>query len=173
MLDFIVKVDKNIVRLQWITAQEVNTSFYVVQRSTDLNTWTTIARTNGNGTTYKTNTYNAVDPFPTKGVTYYRIKEVDFDGKLHYSPILSVEMADKTPIKVYPNPVGANLNIAHGEETLKSVAVYNLVGQLVMNVSFEKTNIGIMDMSNLQQGQYTLLIHTDKGFYSERVYKAR
>ena len=138
-----------------------------------MTTWTTIARTNGNGTTYKTNTYNAVDPFPTTGVTYYRIKEVDFDGKLHYSPILSVEMAEKTPIKVYPNPVGANLNIAHGEEILKSVAVYNLVGQLVMNVSFEKTNIGIMDMSNLQQGQYTLLIYTDKGFYSERVYKAR
>lgn len=173
MMDFIAKVDKNIVRLKWITAQEVNTSFYVLQKSTDLNEWITIARTNGHGTYYKTSVYDAVDPFPVKGVTYYRIKEVDFDGKLHHSNILAVEMNENTHLKVYPNPVGSEINIAHGEEIIKSVAVYNIVGQLVMNVSFEKTNIGKIDMSALQQGQYNLHIYTDRGFYSERIFKLR
>lgn len=171
LLDFTVAIDKSIVRLRWRTAQEVNTSFYVIQKTTDLNDWTTIARTNGKGTYSGISTYDAVDPFPAKGITYYRIKEVDFDGTMQYSPVVSAEMIEKTRIKVYPNPVGANLNIAHGEEIIKSVSVYNTLGQLMMDFTFEKTNIGVIDMSGLLQGQYTLLIYTDGGFYSERVYK--
>ncbi len=169
LFEFSAAVDKNIVRLKWTTTEEKNTSFYVLQKSTNLEGWTTIARINGKGTTQNTTYYTATDPFPIKGVTYYRLKEVEFDGVTHYSKIISAESFSKASLKVYPNPATAELNVAHSEESIKTVFIYNLVGQKVAQYNFEKTNIGTLDLSDLISGQYILSVYTEGGAYAERI----
>ena len=172
MVSFDAETNGRVVFLRWITAQEINTSFYVVQKSRDVKDWTTIARTNGKGTYSKTSVYDIIDPFPEKGITYYRIKEVDFDGKETFSKIVSVAINEKTALKVYPNPVTHQLTVAHADEAIRSVAIYNVVGQMVMNFTFTKTNIGSMDLSNLMKGQYLLRVYTEGGAYTYRIMKA-
>lgn len=173
MRDFIVKIDKNIVRLQWVTAQEVHTSFFVVQKSEDLTTWTTIARTNAKGAKNHANVYDATDPFPRNGITYYRVKTVDFDGKTAFTKAISIEFRQKTDLKIYPNPVSTQLNIAHADEEITAVAVFNSMGQMVMQYVFDKTHIAIMDLGQLITGQYIIHVTTDHNVYAQRLVKTR
>jgi hypothetical protein len=173
LMEFWAKIEQNIVRLSWITAQEINNSFYVLQKSQDTKTWTTIARINGKGTYLGKSIYNATDPFPAKGVTYYRLKQVDFDGTTDFSKVISIEYGQKSSIKVYPNPMTDVLNIAHGEEKVKSVAIYNVVGQLVRSYTFDITHIGTINLTDLWQGQYILRITTEGSTYVERINKMR
>lgn len=171
MMAYKVWLEKDVVQIRWSTAQEKNLSFFVVQRSTDGKDWTTIARMNGKGNTQTRTDYGAADPFPAKGVNYYRIKAFDFDGTNHYSPIMALEMTQKTHLKVYPNPTNHQLNVAHPTEKIKSVVVFNMVGQLQMTITFDATHIGVMNLSDLPMGHYFLQVHTEGGVYGEKIVK--
>ncbi|MBS1634283.1 MAG: T9SS type A sorting domain-containing protein [Bacteroidetes bacterium] len=92
------------VLLNWTTASEKDNDFFDVEKSQDGSTFTFLQRVKGIGS--HGGSYTIADTRPFEGINYYRLRQVDFDGQNHYSPIVSV---DETPVMieaglVYPNP---------------------------------------------------------------------
>ncbi|HEY1038492.1 MAG TPA: hypothetical protein VGF30_03760, partial [Bacteroidia bacterium] len=75
------------VQLKWQTASETNNNYFELQRSTDDLNFTDIARIDGAGNSNTLINYKYIDENPIQGNNYYRLKQVDFDGNFHYSPI--------------------------------------------------------------------------------------
>lgn len=95
-------VPKNrVVSLIWKTASELNNDFFTVQRSQDGFTWEDVLQIDGAGTTTLHNNYSEMDMHPYSGVSYYRLKQTDFDGQFSYSNIVSVviDTEDKQLVK--------------------------------------------------------------------------
>ncbi len=105
--------------------------------------------------------YTAIDPYPYLGLSYYRLKQTDFDGQFAYSEIRVVEMMglQSTRIKIYPNPGKTQITIEGRKSELAEFKLYNLYGQDVtasVRVTGRSNATLTMDISNLPNGVYTL-----------------
>ncbi len=98
--------------LNWATASELNNDFFTVERSIDGLNWEVVEFVNGNGTTPLRNDYSTTDIRPFTGLSYYRLKQTDFDGAFEYSYIVSVfiDGEEKSLIKVV-NLIGQEVDI--------------------------------------------------------------
>jgi len=76
--------------LQWKTATELNSDYFVIERGTDGSTFAQVAIVNANGNSNSVINYQMTDNLPSNGVNYYRLKMVDADGQFQYSNIVSV-----------------------------------------------------------------------------------
>jgi hypothetical protein len=140
--------------LTWTTATEENNAGFEVQKSTDGRSFEKIAFVAGNGTTTEEQTYEFLDKKANEDVAYYRLKQLDFDGKFEYSKIISLanEKAIEKAVLIYPNPVTDKLNII--VDAPKQIEIVNSYGQLIYQQRVE--NSQIIDMSDLPNGFYFL-----------------
>jgi hypothetical protein len=100
LLDFTAKYNgKDAVDLKWVTATELNNDYFTVERSADAANFNEILNKDGAGNSTHTIHYKAIDAEPLSGLTYYRLKQTDFDGKFSYSKIVPVE-TDKISFEV-------------------------------------------------------------------------
>ncbi len=85
LLDFSAQYEasRDVVRLHWSTASEINNGYFCVERSSDAQVFTEQIRVKGSGTTTGVVSYKAIDDAPLRGVSYYRLKQVDYDGHFH------------------------------------------------------------------------------------------
>lgn len=104
--------NQNEVILNWATASELNNDFFTVERSVDGLTWEVVDIVNGSGTTPIRNDYNAKDLRPYSGLSYYRLKQTDFDGAFEYADIVSIFISseDKSLIKIV-NLIGQEVDL--------------------------------------------------------------
>ena len=128
-----IKQGKDVL-VKWETVTESNTSHFIVQRSTAINT---TADSIGNIIAKENSTvlsnYLWVDKYPSKGINYYRLKQVDKDGKSALSTVILVRYeTGKEPILVYPNPV---------REKLVLELTNDMQGQIVVKIIDLKGNI--------------------------------
>lgn len=160
--DAVVEND-TIVRLNWQTATETNNSHFEVQRSSDGIVFERIEQVPGAGTTSQTQTYTTIDPRPYKGLSYYRLKQIDFDGQHSFSEIvtvmLSVNGGVEIKLKNYPNPADqiVHLDINSTEQLEAELNMMNTVGQRVKQLKLQLSS-GInnfsFDVSDLLPGYY-------------------
>lgn len=105
------------VLLNWVTASEENNSHFDIERSEDGEVWNVIGRIAGNGNAHRVIQYQFEDMhLPELAYLYYRLKQVDFDGKFEHSHVRYISNSTASGIsenvsKVYPNPVNDFLNI--------------------------------------------------------------
>ena len=94
------------VDLVWVTASEINNDYFTVERSQDLIHYETVTTRDGAGNSNQPITYTDVDPRPYSGISYYRLKQTDFDGSYTYSAPVSVSLdqASAFDVAVFPNP---------------------------------------------------------------------
>ncbi|MEP7142454.1 MAG: T9SS type A sorting domain-containing protein [Ferruginibacter sp.] len=151
-------IEKNNIRLYWTTTTELNTDYFNMQRGVDglhfLNIGKVYASNLVNGSSYVFNDANAV---ANHSVLYYRIQEIDKDGKYYYSEIRQIKMNRALwVIKTYPNPVQKTLQVvSQGEPLIEMLDLYNAVGILVKR--FHDINSGkTFDLSALAHGLYLL-----------------
>jgi hypothetical protein len=146
--------------LKWQTASEINNDHFVIERSFDAITWNEIGRVTGNGNSNSHHSYSWVDMDPL-GNGYYRIKQVDFDGKYKiYDPISLNCISTQNRINVYPNPSSGTINIEISSGShLETIMVYSSLGQFAANLSISgemNTSIFPIDISFLNPGTYYL-----------------
>ena len=96
------------VELTWSTVTEVNNDYFAVQRSSDLSEWNTIGTVWGNGTTLYMESYAFTDPEPLKGFSYYRLKQVDYNGICKTSEVRSVQVPEENILLVSDPYSGSN-----------------------------------------------------------------
>lgn len=100
------------VELNWETATEINNHYFTVERSEDASNWTAIKEISGAGNSQKKQRYRMVDPNPIQGVSYYRLKQTDFDGEFEYFKEVSVIVKKKHgELLIFPNPTESNREI--------------------------------------------------------------
>jgi hypothetical protein len=149
------------VKLAWRTATETNNDHFVIERSNDGLDWQAIEHIGGAGNTDRESSYQSLDPDPPRGMSYYRIKQVDFDGRFSYSPVRSILMkATKSfEVKIYPNPTTHTLFLEGQTDDLQDLAFYNVIGQdisgLIDIMEDGPTSLAV-DVSRLPSGIFTL-----------------
>jgi hypothetical protein len=162
LLYFYGKKAENGVLLSWETATEINNDYFDVEWSTDGISFEKIGQVKGAGTTMENQSYEFLHQNPVTGNNYYRLKQVDFDGKFEYSNIVMVNYQLSTvdyPLNIYPNPVRYSLTIENGQGT---AIIYNALGQLIQQVNIDASKLQL-DVSELPQGIYTIHIRKTNG----------
>jgi hypothetical protein len=129
------------VEIEWKTVSEKNNyGFEVHRKRGDFGEWSTIAFVEGHGTTLAPHSYSYVDRAVPFGKYFYRIKQIDLDGKSETFPEMEVNVGvgpDKLVLaQNYPNPFNPStvIEFAIPQSDFVSVRVYNLLGQEVANV---------------------------------------
>jgi hypothetical protein len=147
LLDFKARAIGTDIELNWITASEVNSDYFSIQRSTDGHEFEEIARI-ASAHSHSGHTYQWLDKMASKGVAYYRIKQVDLNGEFLYSTIVSVEILNEKSFLLLPN-FGKSGTIM--STTVKGeYAVYNNLGVVVMRIQ----NSDTIDTTSLASGIY-------------------
>lgn len=125
---------QKLVTVEWITASETDNAYFIVERSANgADNFTGIGKVNGNGTTTVAHQYWFNDEAPLTGNNYYRIKQVDIDGKFSYSKVVTVKYEEAVTNKmvITPNPVRNTIRLQlDNNETVYDLKVYSVDGKL-------------------------------------------
>ena len=169
-----IVVDGNVV-LNWITATELNNAGFQIERRKTKNErredWESIGFVNGNGTSTEVHNYSFADENPVTGKSYYRLKQIDFDGSFEYSNVIEVDLV--LPIKFsleqnYPNPFNPATSIKYTLSSKQNVQllVYNVLGKEIATLVNEEKPAGNhevnFDASKLSSGVYFYQITSRK-----------
>jgi hypothetical protein len=149
--------------LNWSTATEINNNMFEIERRTEEGAYFTIGYVNGAGTTTEPQNYSYTDKSVETGKYFYRLKQIDFDGRFEYSDAVEVDVSGPLGFNLeqnYPNPFNPSTSIKYSipESGNVKLSVYNLVGEEVAVLINGFTQSGFyevsFDASNLPSGVY-------------------
>ncbi len=177
-IDFIANTNGESVFLKWTTLTEINNDYFTVQRSFDAVNFEDISFVNGAGSNNTAISYYDTDEKPFSGISYYRIKQTDYDGKYSFSAIKSININNKTATNnsdvnliVYPNPVniGNILNVDYNSEIDNiDINIFDISGRyLNADVSYNFNNASI-NTNTLSTGVYFLIIKIDNKIFKNK-----
>jgi hypothetical protein len=172
-----LSVDANLngknVLVNWSTAVEINNEFFFVMRSDDGMTFNEIGKINGGGNSTSVLYYSFTDNDPLPGVSYYKLKQVDYDGTEDYSSIIAINNTGRSigidEIKVMPNPFSeeAKIFFSSKQNYAATAEIKNLGGQICLRQSLNAVKglntFSIDRITILSKGIYTLTISNISG----------
>ncbi|MBK6263894.1 T9SS type A sorting domain-containing protein [Marivirga sp. S37H4] len=143
---FTAENNGNRIDLKWQTASEFDNDFFEIQRSFDGKTFELIGIVEGNGTVNHSVDYLYQDFSPLAGESYYRLRQVDFNGDFEYSPVVKVNRKETSNLALVPNPttdqaIYLKLSGFHGEQ-LVQVKIFDLQGRLYYSNSHKPADLG-------------------------------
>ena len=161
------------VTINWTTASEKNNDYFNIERSADAADFTSIAKVNGAGNSTSTISYADADKSPLAGISYYRLKQTDYDGNTSYSDIRTVNIAGTAKYTVFPNPasdeitVSAYSNSNASAKLITTIKVYNTLGEVVINNPSENATSpsSILNIQQLPSGIYYIELNNEDGPY--------
>ncbi len=159
LLSFNAGFNGNTIKATWTTINEVNTNYFVVERSSNANNFTALGTVVAKNTVANSS-YNFIDANPISGVSYYRLKMFDKDGSYTYSRVVIVNSKLKGAVAIFPNPTTDALTVTYAEVNVNtSVEIFTVDGKKVheqkLNVGSTQTTI---DVSKMPLGNYLLVI---------------
>jgi pectinesterase len=159
------------VNLTWRTTNEVNTHKFDIERSVDGANFQSLGAVTAKNTS-GIHDYRFTDYYPLSGVSYYRLKQLDLDGKFEYSPIKAVDITNNQII-IYPNPVSSELAISHlGAKAAGKLSVFDSMGKEVLKIDGLKSeNQTKVDVSTLNSGVYFIQLQIGKEIFSSKFIK--
>ncbi len=149
------------VRVRWTTASEQNSDYFVVEKSRDGKEWVFVGEQNAAGYSSKEIHYNQIDLNSWGGVSYYRLRQVDFDGEQTvYGPISVSCAGGENGMNVYPNPNNGAFTIEISSNEVHSDAqLYftDMTGKVIatqnLNIVAGTTQVLMNDL-DLSNGAY-------------------
>ena len=167
LVSFMSSIINNSVNLNWITATELNNSGFDIEKSTDNSSWNKIGFVSGNGTSTEVHNYSFADQNPFVGTSYYRLKQIDFDGTTEYSNTIEVvygAVSDFALEQNYPNPFNptTKINYSIKEKGNVELKIFDLLGSEIAVLVNEEKDPGNYDVSfdasSLSSGVYLYTI---------------
>ena len=152
-------INDRFVQLNWQTVSERNNDYFTIERSMNGTEWRKVSVIKGAGNSTSLLNYISNDNIPFYGISYYRLKQTDYDGKTSYSQVKSVNLksVDNLSVNIYPNPALYKITINASSDELEEVSIYNTLGQNVTpntSVTAENESEIVVDLSNLNSGFY-------------------
>lgn len=158
--------------IRWETANEINNDYFEIERSIDAINFTSIMTVDGAGNSSQNISYQELDLSPYKdGTSYYRLKQVDFNGDYSYSQIETLNVPEGVDIiNLYPNPVINNLHftVLSSVSSESNIIITNSIGQIV-KMENRLINDGLttvdIDTQFLSNGNYYIELVTQDSKY--------
>jgi hypothetical protein len=157
--DFSAKAVNNSSALNWTTETEINTSRFIIEKSTDNISFIEAGTVNAKNNTATATSYSFTDSKPSNGINYYRLKMVDMDGSFETSKVVEVRFSSLAVNSgLFPNPCSDYLTVQHAASREAFITVYNTSGMAVLktnataNAAQTKINV-----QNLQTGMYYIV----------------
>jgi hypothetical protein len=170
LLSYDVELRYDNVYIDWTTLSELNNDYYSVERSANAKDFDRIAIVKGAGTTTETNIYQYIDITPLTGISYYRIKQIDFDGTFTYTEIKSVNNSVHLlgqDVLIYPNPLRnqmLNIRVISVQDEDITIEIFDSKGKLVKQFGFN-SKIGyneiVFNMDRVSTGIYSVIIKSE------------
>jgi hypothetical protein len=169
LIDFDARLNGPVVDLSWVTATEINNEKFIVERAGANLVWEEILTVPGAGNSTTTLFYNEKDRNPLKGVSYYRLKQIDYDGTSTTSDMVSVfnpgtELDNE--LSIYPNPSLGNSvflripELAVGDRGF--IEVFDISGKARLQKELEELNsIEELSHSGLPAGVYLVSLRSN------------
>ncbi len=162
------------IELAWETASEINNDLFEIQKSIDGEKFEKIGQVAGNGNSTLEQTYTFSDLSPVKGIQYYRLKQVDYNGDYELSNTImlkySLGIANQLPI-VFPNPTtGDNINlIIPPDEEVIDIIIYDEKGvRIKSQYSAVKPSQYVVMLNDVPKGMNFLRIITSRATYNKK-----
>ncbi len=163
----------NHVILTWATSTEINNSYFVIERSEDGMHFYEIGRVDGHGNTSEEIHYTYEDKFILSSKEYYRLKQVDFDGRFEYFEVkmiaTNLDSQEKLSVKAYPTIIQNQIThiVSSKPILIIDAEAYSLEGKQSRNlkgslIRKDPLNYDI-DLSTLSKGVYMLEVRTSEG----------
>ncbi|MFT3908618.1 MAG: lamin tail domain-containing protein [Ferruginibacter sp.] len=145
LTSFTAQKENKTVKLNWSTSQEINSSHFVVQRSGDGRTWKDITSVTAAGNSNTKIDYTTTDNAPLNGINFYRIKEIDMNGKFDYSETRTILFSSKFEISVTPNPAVDFINVYISKENNKpsTIILMDVNGRQLKNYATNESSYKI------------------------------
>ncbi|MFK7807580.1 MAG: T9SS type A sorting domain-containing protein [Saprospiraceae bacterium] len=175
LVRFDAYLDQDKVVIEWLTATEENNDYFEVQHSSDGRNFQPLAKVRGMGTTDLTQHYQYVDTKPSRGNNYYRLKQVDFDGKFEILDINVVKLQSLDAVSVYPSQVFDVITLELSEVSSEDIdiEIFSSAG-ILMKKGVLKTNEYKIsfEVSELPSGPYFIrYVNEDFEYSSKQFFK--
>jgi hypothetical protein len=170
LLSFTATCNGSTIDLKWITASEINNDYFEIEKSTDGVLWKNIAHVNGNGNSNIPMEYQASDLYDNSSSSYYRLIQVDYDGKTTFFDPISVAcnvVEQIVKMRTYPNPVINQLflEIDAPIDAQAVLIISNLSGQCVDRQQihlFAGINTLKINVDNFPQNMYIITLMSNQ-----------
>ncbi len=153
------------VLLTWTTSTEINNDYFNIEHSKNGAQFTSIGKVEGAGNAYTERDYSFTDSKAVSGQNFYRLKQVDFNGRTSYSEIRTIQIDLTTETRVFPNPFNTVLQI---ESNLDNYTIYDSVGKIVKEGTLTGTQI---DLSDLREGIYLINLKSEHEQFTKKIIK--
>ena len=173
-------VSANNVKVSWSTTDEVNASYFVVERSSNGSDFGAIAQVSASESNNPVHNYSINDPLNNvnSSIVYYRLRIVDKDSKYNYSKIIQVKLDQpENNISVYPNPVDnyAVVNIYSDKPGTGMLRLIDNAGKQILTKSFTVTtgnnNMVVDQLAGLPRGIYVIQVMLNNNLYNQKIVK--
>lgn len=168
LISFTARAEKENVILKWETATEINNEGFFVERSIDGIAWEELGFVAGAGNTETEQSYTYTDARPISGKSYYRLRQVDFDGAFAYSKLVALRISSNaSTLMVFPNPTKGMVNIRFemSADDVLEFEIKDITGKTISSLSYEAlsglNNLQI-DITDLVTGIYFLSLNNGK-----------
>jgi Secretion system C-terminal sorting domain len=166
--------------LEWVTANEANTSRFEIERSGDGSTYISLNSVAASGNSSTNKSYSFTDQSPLAQVNYYRLKMIDQDGSFTYSHVVVINTTGTAVDiinKIAPNPFSSSISIDVNLSRQQNLAIQlvDLAGRVVATRTFPAiagdNNILFDELDKLSPGIYFIRIITSEGILQQKLLK--
>lgn len=169
LIYFEVTLNGDVVIIDWITASEINNDYFEVQVSTNGIDWVTIDLVNGAGNSVIVTKYRSYDSdIDGYDVKYYRLKQVDFDGKTEYSQIKLISFNNSVIFDAFTNDDNIVIRTSFDKST--RVSIYDVNGKIVHLSVMAGDNLITISNQSLSEGIYLINIESGGVFHSKKIF---
>lgn len=177
LIYFDVKRTGSFVLLEWETLAEINNDYFIVEKSADGENWEEIITVDGQGNTNDQTYYSQIDVNGCEGVCYYRLIQVDFNGRREKEGIRVLNSDNQNSefkISVIPNPINtiANISFLAPESGVFNLIILNQKGQMVYSaktIGKKGNNHLSFKSSVLEHGSYYFILEDENGNRSQQL----
>jgi hypothetical protein len=156
-------------KLSWTTSSEQNNAYFNLQHSTDGTNFTTLAKVNSkaqNGNSSVSLNYSSINSKPSLGHNYYRLQQVDMDGKVsvHAQIVDLIWGATGSTVSIYPNPTTdiLNIDLYAVKDQNTTVKLLDMSGRVIKQIQ-AKSAVGMnnikLSMGEIASGVYTIQVY--------------
>jgi hypothetical protein len=169
LMSFTGQVNGNAGQLNWVMENQTNIKWFVIEKSADGSSFDSTSLVIGLNNAYSTE-YQYIDTHMFTGSNYYRLRQVNLDGSMQYSKVISIDNSATITAKMelYPNPAVSMINYTVTTASADQIVfqVYNLAGMLV-STGAQQLAAGVNQQSiaiaELKSGNYFLKISNKQG----------
>ena len=179
LVSFEAKSNSDRVDISWVTAAEINNNFFTIEKSRDLKNWEVVSNVDGAGNSSLNIEYFEVDYTPFQGVSYYRLKQTDYDGAFSFSNIVPVKFNKELnqEMSLFPNPVvrGQEVKVQFSEVieneiliVLRDIKGEEFYSKAVLKYE-DKSLIAIPIDKSIPSGIYLVTASSENQIYNQKL----